>query len=99
MNEVKLIGRLTKDINLRFLPKTGVAVGNFTIAVNEGYGEVKKAYFFNCEIWGNKAIALAENKGKGDKILVNGKLKQVFYDKNEKKCSKIFVQVGDVNFM
>lgn len=51
MNKVILLGRLTKDVDLRFAAGTGLAVGRFTLAVNK----IKKengADFINCLAFG-----------------------------------------------
>ena len=53
INNVVLIGRLTKDIDLRYTA-SGSAVGSFTLAVNRNFtnqnGE-READFINCVIW------------------------------------------------
>lgn len=46
MNNVVMIGRLTRDPELRFTAGTGKAVSTFTIAVDKGYGRDKGADFF-----------------------------------------------------
>ncbi len=57
MNRVILVGRLTKDPDLRYTPK-GVAVATFTLAVKRAFanqqGE-RKADFINCVIWHKEA--------------------------------------------
>ncbi|EES49728.1 single-stranded DNA-binding protein [Clostridium botulinum] len=74
MNRVQLIGRMTKDPELRFTPGNGKAVANFSIAVEDGFGDNKKAYFINIVVWGKSAEALANYTHKGSKIAVSGKL-------------------------
>ena len=53
MNTVQLVGRLTRDVELRFT-SSGTAVGSFTIAVNRNFtnqqGE-READFISCVIW------------------------------------------------
>ena len=53
MNRVVLVGRLTKDPDLRYTPN-GVAVATFTLAVNRNFtnqqGE-READFINCVVW------------------------------------------------
>ena len=68
MNRVVLVGRLTKDPELRYTPN-GVAVATFTLAVNRTFtnqqGE-READFINCVVWrkpGGKCRKLFE-KGK-----------------------------------
>ena len=79
MNKVILIGRLTKDVELRYTQTNNTAVASFSLAVNRKFvksGEERQADFFNIIAW-NK---LAENiskylfKGKGQKIAILGRL-------------------------
>jgi single-strand DNA-binding protein len=74
MNRVELIGRMTKDAELRFTPGTGNAVANFSIAVEDGFGDRKKAYFINIVVWGKSAEAVSNYTHKGSKIAVTGKI-------------------------
>lgn len=61
MNTVQLVGRLTKDVDLKFT-QSGEAVANFTIAVNRNFtnqqGE-READFISCVIWRKSAENLA----------------------------------------
>ena len=73
MNKVVLIGRLTKDAELRFAPGTGNAVANFTLAVdkfNKQTGQ-KEADFIPCVVWGKQAEALANYTSKGSQIAIS----------------------------
>ena len=81
MNKVILIGRLTKDPELRRTP-TDVSVVQFTIAVNRAYqqnGE-KQADFINCVAWRNQAENLAKYIKKGGQIAVEGSIQTRSYD-------------------
>ncbi len=61
LNRVVLVGRLTRDPELRFTPN-GVAVANFTLAVNRPFsnqqGE-READFINCVVWRKPAENVA----------------------------------------
>jgi single-strand DNA-binding protein len=75
---VFLIGRLTRDPELRFTP-SGAAVANIGIAVNRRYkgqdGEwVEEASFFNVVAWNRQAEFVNEYLRKGNQILVDGRL-------------------------
>lgn len=74
MNKLILTGRLTKDPELRYTPGKGTAVTNFSMAVDDGFGDNKKTYFFNVVVWGKSAETVAQYTSKGSKVLVNGKL-------------------------
>ena len=82
MNKVILIGRITKDPELRRTP-TDVPVVQFTIAVNRTYqnknGE-RQADFINCVAWRNQAENLARYIKKGGQICVEGNLQTRTYD-------------------
>ena len=82
MNKVILIGRLTKDPELRKTP-TDVSVVQFTIAVNRAFqqqnGE-RQADFINCVAWRNQAENLAKYIKKGGQIAVEGSIQTRSYD-------------------
>lgn len=78
MNSVVLIGRLTKDPEMRVLPTTGTQVATFTIAVNRDYKEKDgstKADFINIEVMGKPAEFCANYLRKGRLVACNGQLR------------------------
>jgi len=82
MNKVILIGRLTKDPELRKTP-TDVSVCQFTIAVNrvfQSQNAEKQADFINCIAWRNQAENLAKYIKKGGQIAVDGSIQTRSYD-------------------
>jgi single-strand DNA-binding protein len=85
INRVILVGRLTKDPELRYTP-SGVAVANFTIAVNRAFtnqqGE-READFINVVVWRRAAENTANFVGKGSLVGVDGRLQTRSYDNNE----------------
>nr|DAT25500.1 MAG TPA: Single strand binding protein [Caudoviricetes sp.] len=85
MNNVNLIGRLTKPVDLRYT-QSGVAYGMFTIAVNRRFknqnGE-READFINCVIWKKSAENLANFTNKGSLIGVNGAIQTRNYDNQQ----------------
>ena len=58
MNKVIMIGRLARESELRFTTN-GTAVANNAIAVEDGFGDKKKTYFFNITIMGKFAETFA----------------------------------------
>ncbi|HEX6593331.1 MAG TPA: single-stranded DNA-binding protein [Bacillota bacterium] len=76
LNRVVLVGRLTKDPDLRYTPN-GVAVANFTVAANRPFtnqqGE-READFINCVVWRRPAENLANYMKKGSLIGVDGRI-------------------------
>ena len=82
MNKVILIGRLTKDPELKFTPGSGTAVTTLTLAVdnyNSKSGE-KSADFIPVVIWGKQAENTAQYMSKGSQIAVSGRISVRTYD-------------------
>ena len=94
MNKVHLIGNLTRDPEVRYT-QSGKAVCTFSIAVNDGYGENKKAYFFPVVVWGKSAEACGNSLHKGSKVAVTGKLTSRQYENSEGKKVTVFEIVAD----
>ena len=79
MNKVILCGNLVKDMDVKVIKgKTkkadDVIVGRFTLAVNEGYGDNKKATFIPITIFNKTVENLEEYLIKGTKVNVIGRL-------------------------
>ncbi|UKL29988.1 single-stranded DNA-binding protein [Bacillus phage PK1] len=76
MNRVVLVGRLTKDPDLRYTPN-GVPVATFTLAVNRAFtnqqGE-READFINCQVWRKPAENAANYLKKGSLAGVDGRI-------------------------
>ena len=85
MNNVNLIGRLTKPVDLRYT-QSGIAYGSFTLAVTRKYknkdGE-READFINCVIWKKGAELLANYTQKGSLIGVSGPIQTRSYDNQQ----------------
>ncbi|MCD5325630.1 MULTISPECIES: single-stranded DNA-binding protein [Pontibacillus] len=91
LNRVVLAGRLTKDPDLRYTPN-GVAVANFTIAVNRPFTSQqgsRDADFINCVVWRRAAENLANFMNKGSLVGVDGRLQSRSFDNQEGK--RVFV--------
>lgn len=82
MNKVILVGRLTRDPEVRYT-QSGKVVAAFTLAVNSGYGDNQKADFVPIVVWGKVAEVCGNNLGKGSKVLVEGRLQVRNYDGSE----------------
>lgn len=76
MNRTVLVGRLTKDPELKYTP-SGVAVASFTLAVNRSFtnqsGE-READFINCTVWRKPAENVANYLKKGSLAGVDGRI-------------------------
>ncbi|MCL2047378.1 MAG: single-stranded DNA-binding protein [Defluviitaleaceae bacterium] len=75
MTTVSTIGRITKDFELRTSEKSGCIYANFSLAVNEGFGDNQKTTFFECTVFGADAERLIKAKAKrGSLLQITGKL-------------------------
>jgi single-strand DNA-binding protein len=87
MNRVVLVGRLTKDPDLRYTPN-GVAVATFTLAVNRAFtnqqGE-READFINCVVWRRPAENVANFLKKGSLAGVDGRIQTRNYEGQDGK--------------
>lgn len=89
MNKVILVGRITKDPELRTI-SSGSSVVNFTVAVNRPItqqnngeqGNDRNADFISCVIWNKQAENLAKYVKKGALIGVEGRIQTRQYDAN-----------------
>lgn len=85
LNNVLLVGRLTKDVELRYTP-SNVAVATFTLAVNRTFknenGE-READFINCVMWRQQAENLASWAKKGALIGITGRIQTRSYDNQQ----------------
>lgn len=79
MNSVVLIGRLTKDPDLRYIPDSGKAVSTFTIAVNRPFAK-DKADFFRVVVFGKPAENCSNYLSKGRLVGVQGRLQNNNYE-------------------
>lgn len=82
MNKVVLIGRLTRDPELRSTP-SGVNAANFSIAVNRTFKNkdgVVEADFFNVTAWRKLAENVSKYCVKGTQVCVEGRLQNRSYD-------------------
>lgn len=85
MNTVQLVGRLTKEVDLRYTPNN-IATGKFTLAVNRSFtnqnGE-READFINCVIWRKAAENLSNFTRKGSQIGIEGRIQTRNYDNQQ----------------
>ncbi|HDI4481000.1 TPA: single-stranded DNA-binding protein [Listeria monocytogenes] len=87
MNRVVLVGRLTKDPDLRYTP-AGAAVATFTLAVNRPFKNAQgeqEADFINCVVWRKPAENVANFLKKGSLAGVDGRVQTRNYEGNDGK--------------
>ena len=101
MNKVILLGRLTKDPELKVTP-SGVNVCSFSIAVNRRFAKEGQpdADFINCVAWNQAADLLAQYTHKGSQIGIQGRIQSRNYDDPNNPGKKVYVtEVVCDNFM
>ena len=99
---VTIIGNLTEDPTLRFIP-SGAAVCNFTIAAtprsfDKQSGEWKdgQALFLRCNIWRQAAENVAESLHRGDRVMAQGRLVQRSFEHDGQKRTVVELEVDEV---
>jgi single-strand DNA-binding protein len=104
INRVTLVGRLTRDPELRHLPSGG-AVLQLGVAVNgrkkdETGNWVDKPNFFDVKVFGNQAEMLVNHLSKGRRIGVDGRLDWSSWEAQDgSKRSKVEIVAQDVQFL
>ncbi|EPC5087271.1 single-stranded DNA-binding protein [Listeria monocytogenes] len=91
MNRVVLVGRLTKDPDLRYTA-AGAAVATFTLAVNRPFKNAQgeqEADFINCVVWRKPAENVANFLKKGSMTGVDGRVQTRNYEDSDGK--RVFV--------
>ncbi|EFD04384.1 single-strand binding family protein [Peptostreptococcus anaerobius 653-L] len=95
MNNVVLVGRLTKNPELRYIPGSGTPVTTFTLAIDRDYKNRDGSTttdFIPCEIMGKPAEYTANYVGKGRLVAVQGSIrvdKYVADDGNNRSFTKV----------
>ncbi|WP_282926908.1 single-stranded DNA-binding protein [Helcococcus kunzii] len=109
MNNVVLMGRLTRDCDLRFIQGSNQAVCRFTLAVDKNLSREKKqemesknqptADFINIVAWGKLGENVAKYTGKGLRVLVAGRIQTGSYEKDGQRIYTTDVQVINIEFL
>lgn len=102
LNNVVLIGNLTRDPELRYTP-SGLPVATLRLAVNRNFtnqqGEIETDYF-NIVVWRNQAEKCAEYLSKGRQVAVTGRLQSRSWEGNDgQKRSTVEVVADRVVFL
>lgn len=97
MNLVVLIGRLTRDPELKF-GQSGKAYSRFSLAVDRPFSK-GEADFINCVAFGKTAELIGEYLRKGRKVAINGRLQMNRYEMNGEKRTSYDVLVESMEFI
>ena len=103
-NQVILVGRLTKEIELKEYGKgkSAGSVARFSLAVKDGKDADgnDKTQFISCVAWNNTAETLEKYVNKGDIIMIGGRLTENNYtDDNDVKHYTLQVSVDQINLL
>ena len=102
MNKAILIGRLTRDPELRTTP-TGRNVCQFSVAVSRNFTNAngdREADFINCVVWDKQAENLVKYQKKGNQIAVEGRIQTRNYDdKDGKKVYVTEILASNISFL
>ena len=104
LNKVFLIGNLTRDPELRYVP-SGSAVATFTVAVNRVYktqtGEKKEqTSFIRVVVWGRRAEVCGEYLSKGSPVFVEGRLQSRDWEGQDgQKRNTVEVVADNIQFL
>ena len=100
MNKVQLVGRLTRDPELR-TTGNGVSVCSFTVAVNRRFRNAQGEYeadFINCVAWRQSAELLAKYFAKGRMVGLVGSIQTRNYEKDGQRVYVTEVVADEVSF-
>ncbi|MDI6414433.1 single-stranded DNA-binding protein [Solobacterium moorei] len=104
INNVVLVGRLTKDIELR-KTQSGLSVASFTVACDRRLSQEQKnngeqsADFISCVAWRGSADFLGKYARKGDTVGVEGRIQTRNYDRDGQRVYVTEVLANSVNLL
>jgi single-strand DNA-binding protein len=102
LNHVVLIGRLTRDAELKFTA-SGQAVCKFSIAVNRrkksGDNWVDEPNFFDIVLWGRQGESLNQYLVKGKLVGVDGELRQDRWEQDGQNRSKVEIVAANLQLL
>ena len=98
MNSVQIIGRLTKDIELKYTSRTQTAVATFRLAVDRMKKE-DGAVFIRCKAFGKRAEIMEKYIGKGDPVAIQGRWEQDAYEKDGVKHIIDYLLIENFDFI
>ncbi len=100
MNKTVLMGRLTKDTDLRYTSGNNTAVASFTLAVNRRFAKEgqPQADFINVVAWGKTAEFVGKYFTKGLQVVVVGRIQTRTWDDNEGKRHYITEVVAEETY-
>lgn len=101
MNRVELIGRITRDPELRYT-NSNIATARFTLAVNrpfQGQNGEQGTDFINIVVWRKQAENVAKYVSKGSLVAVEGRIQTGSYEKDGQRIYTTDVVADSVQFL
>ncbi|HOV39189.1 MAG TPA: single-stranded DNA-binding protein [Spirochaetales bacterium] len=102
INHVVLVGRLTRDAQLKYT-NTGIAISTFSVAINrrvkQGDKWTDEAHFFDITLFGKQAEAVTQYLRKGTQVAVEGELRQDRWEQDGQKRSKIVIVANNIQLL
>jgi single-strand DNA-binding protein len=102
INRVFLVGRLTRDAELRFT-SGGMPVAKFSIAVNRskknGDQWEEEVSYFDIVLWGKVAEALSKYLAKGKQVAIDGELRQNRWEQDGQPRSKVEIHATNIQLL
>lgn len=98
MNKVTLLGRLTKDPEIRYTETNNTMIARFTLAVNRKFakkGEEKQTDFINIVVWSKLAETVSSYLTKGKRIIVHGRIQTRVWSDKENNSHFVTEIVGE----
>lgn len=100
MNSVMLIGRLTRDPELRYSTGSNqTAICRFSIAINSGYGDNQRTDYPNIVVFGKQAENCDRYLNKGSQVAIEGRIQTGSYEKDGRKVYTTDVIANRVEFL
>jgi len=102
VNHVILIGRLTRDAELKYTTG-GMAICKFAIAVDkrrkQGDEWVKETSFFDIVLWGRSGESISQYLVKGKQVAIDGELRQNRWEQDGQARSKVEIVANNVQLL
>ena len=102
MNLATLVGRLVKDPELKYIPGSGMAVANFTVAIDRDFTTKdgkKETDFIDIQVWGKSAENCANYIGKGSLVGIQGSIRVEKYEKDGEMRTFTKINANKVQFL
>jgi single-strand DNA-binding protein len=102
VNRVVLIGRLTRDADLKYTA-AGFAIANFSVALNRrrknGEQWEDEAHFFDITVYGKTAETLKPYLIKGKQVAIDGELRQDRWEQDGQHRSKVMIAANNIQLL